>query len=68
MQGQIEGKRRGGKRMRWLDSITDSVNMNSSKFQEIVEGTGVWHATVHEVTGSWIQFNDQTTTIKRSQE
>ena len=58
MPGQIEGKRRGGKRMRWLDSITDSVNMNSSKFQEIVEGTGVWHATVHEVTKSGTHLTD----------
>ena len=68
MPGKIEGKRRGGQRMRWLDSITNSVNMNLSKFQEIVEGMGVWHATVHEVTGSWIQLSNQTTIIKGSQE
>ena len=45
--GKIEGKRRRGQqRMRWLDSITDSVDMNLSKLQEIVEDRGAWHATV----------------------
>jgi len=53
MLGKIEGKRRGGwQRMRWLDSITDSMDMNLSKLQEIVADRGAWHATVHGVTNS----------------
>ena len=51
MLGKIEGKRRRGwQRMRWLDSINDSMNMNLSKLWEIVEDRGVWHASVHEDT------------------
>ena len=54
MLGKIEGKRRRGQqRMRWLDSITDSVDMDLSKIQEIVEERGAWHAAVHRVTKSW---------------
>ena len=49
---QIEGKRRGWQRTRWLDSITDLMNINLSKLQEIVEDRGAWHAMVHEVTKS----------------
>ena len=44
--------------MRWLDSITNSVDMNLSKLWEIVEDRGAWHATVHEVTKSWTQFSN----------
>ena len=55
MVGKIEGKRRSGwPRMRWLDSITDSMDMNLSKLQEIVEDRGAWHATVHGITKSQI--------------
>ena len=51
--GKIEGKRRRGwKRMRWLDSITDSMDMNLRKLQEIVENRGAWLATIHGVTKS----------------
>ena len=54
MLGQIEGKRRSvGQRMRWLDSITDSVDMNLSKLQEVVLDRGAWQTTVHRVTESW---------------
>ena len=46
--GKIEDKRRRGQqRMRWLDNITDSVNMSLSKLQEILEDRGAWYATVH---------------------
>ena len=53
MLGKIEGKMRSGwQRMRWLDSITDSMDMNMSKFREIVEDRGDWHATVHGIANS----------------
>ena len=54
MLGKVEGKRRNGwQRMRWLDSLTDSKDMNLSKLREIVEDRGTWRAVVHEVTKSW---------------
>ena len=57
----IEGKRRKGwQRMRWLDSITDSMNMNLSKPQEIVKDREAWQATVHGVTKSWTHLRDRT--------
>ena len=50
MLGKIEGKRmRGRQRMRWLDGVTDSMDMNLSKFQEIVKSREAWHAVVHGV-------------------
>ena len=53
MLGKIECKRRRGQQsMRWLDSITDSMNMNLSKLQEIVEDRGAWGVAVHGVTKS----------------
>ena len=53
MLGEIEGKRRRGwQRMSWLDSITDSVDVNLSKLQEIVKDTEAWHTAVHGVTKS----------------
>ena len=59
MQGKIEGKRRSGwQRMRWLYSITNSVDMNLSKLRETMEDRGAWHATVHEVTKSWTQLSN----------
>ena len=54
MLGKVEGKRtKGWQRMRWLDSITNSVDMNLSKLQEMVKDRGAWHATVHGVPKSW---------------
>ena len=54
MLGKFEGKRRRGQqRIRWLGSITDSMDMNLCKLQEIIGDRGVWHATVHGISKSW---------------
>ena len=69
MLGKTEGKRRRGQqRMRWLHSITDSMDMNLSKLQEIVEDWGAWQAAVHGVTKSQTQLYDWIATIDEKTE
>ena len=59
--GKIEGRRRRGQqRMRWLDGITDSMDMSLSKVWKVVKGRAAWRAAVHKLSKSWTQ---QLTTV-----
>ena len=60
MLGKIEGRtRRGRQRRRWLDSITDSMDMNLSKLQELVKDREAWHVAIHRVTKSQTRLSEQ---------
>ena len=68
MLGKFEGRKRGWQRKRWLDGITDSVDMGLSKLQEIVKDREAWRAGVHGITKSQTGLSDWTTAMLNHRE
>ena len=65
MLGKIEGRRRGGQRMSWLDGITDAMDMNLDKLQEMVRDREAWRAPAHGVTKNRTALGNRTETKQK---